>query len=240
MTKEQTEQILEQCRGLPREAVADRLRAEAPNLDLASRFRLLHELGVYWGDESDSGDGSSMAETRALREALPDLIHRHHVESILDVPCGDAHWMAQTDLGSASYLGADIVESLIARNQARHAGSGRSFAVLDLTKDKLPRADLILCRDLFIHLSLADIGRALRNIAASGSGLLLATHYAACKANVDIESGDFRPINLRLAPFHLPAPIEEIDERSQMEAGAYRDRSMALLPLDGVIQALNG
>ncbi len=211
---------------LSREQLAERLRREVEGLSLAERFRLLHELGLYHA-ESLSGEGSSLAETRALRAALPRLLSRHGVRSLLDLPCGDFHWMRTLDLGGIDYLGADIVPEIVAANQARFAGlgdgtTGRRFQVLDAAADLLPAVDLILCRDLLIHLSLGDMRRVLASFRASGSRLLLTTHFASCADNVEIVSGDFRPVNLCAPPFGWPPPLEVVDEQSRMEGGAGR------------------
>lgn len=206
---------------LSREEAAARLRSEVEGLSLAERFRLLHELGLYHA-ESLSGEGSSLAETRALRAALPGLLARYGVRSLLDLPCGDFFWMRALDLSRIDYLGADIVPEIVAANQERHAAPGLRFRVLDAAADPLPAVDLILCRDLLIHLSLSDIERVLASFRASGSRLLLITHFAGCRENAEIVSGDFRPVNLCAPPFLWPPPLEEIDEQSRMPGGEGR------------------
>lgn len=217
--------------GLSREETILRLREVVESLSLAERFRLLHDLGIYHAEESLSGAGSSLAETESLRRELPALFKRLGVTSLLDVPCGDFHWMSRLDLSGVSYVGADIVSGLIESNRQRF-GSPLEFRVLDVTADPLPQVDLILCRDLLIHLGTRDAARALANILRSGSRLLLVSHYFDRKENLDIPSGDFRPINLTRAPFDLPQPAERIDEDSRLEDGLYADRSMALWRLD--------
>ncbi len=204
----------------PEEAAA-RLRREVEGLSLAERFRLLHELGLYHA-ESQSGEGSSLAETRALRAALPGLLARYEIESLLDLPCGDFFWMRTVDLTGIDYLGADIVPEIVAANEERFGTPGRRFRVLDAAADSLPAVDLILCRDLLIHLSLGDIARVLAGFAASGSRLLLTTHFAGCEENAEIVSGDFRPVNLCASPFGWPPPLAVIDEESRMAGGAGR------------------
>jgi hypothetical protein len=37
----------------------------------------------------------------------------HDVKSLLDIPCGDFHWMRRVNLQGLSYVGADIVRELI-------------------------------------------------------------------------------------------------------------------------------
>lgn len=210
------------------------LRGWFPSLTLSERFEILHALGVYHHSDSSSGAGSTLSETAALREALPGIVARFGIRSLLDMPCGDFHWMRHVPLEGVDYMGIDIVPGIVHRNRRLYAAAERRFEVLDATVDVVPKVDLVMCRDLLIHLSLDAIEMVLRNIAASGSSWLLATHFAATANNAEIVSGDFRPINLCRAPFHLPEPLEIVVENSLMADGAFRDRAMALWPVSAL------
>ena len=74
------------------------------------------------------------------------------------------------------YTGVDVVPELVMENQKQHGTARRRFVVLDATRDPLPALDLIICRDLLIHLSTADCW-ALGNFAGTGSRLLLTSHF---------------------------------------------------------------
>jgi SAM-dependent methyltransferase len=229
--------LLAELRALPREQLHERLRALVPALPLGERFELLHLLGVYHHAESLSGAASTLAETARLRAALPGLIASLRVESLLDIPCGDFHWMQEVPF-SGSYVGADIVPEMVERNRLLYGSERRRFAVLDATSDRLPQVDLVLCRDLFVHLGNRDVAAVLRNIAASGARWLLTNHFQEREENPDIESGDFRAINLCRAPFHLSAPEVVVLEESALDGGLYRDRAMALWPVSTVARDL--
>jgi hypothetical protein len=166
-----------------------------------------------WGDpESVSGRGSTLARTAVVRRELPALLAELGAESLLDAPCGDFNWMRSVDLGRVHYTGADVVAELIEQNRAKYGGPHRRFVVLDITKDEAPRADLVLCRDCFIHLSFRHTRAAVANFKRSGSTYLLATTHAGARENVDIESGGGHYVNLRLPPFNFPAPLRLIEE----------------------------
>lgn len=216
--------LARQLGGLPPHERDAALRSTVAGLTLPERFDLLHRLGVYHHPESLSGAASSFAETAALRAALARLVRRHQVRSLLDVPCGDFAWMAHAGL-DVEYTGADVVPAIVAGNRQRHSAAGRTFLVLDATHDPLPRADLVLCRDLLIHLGNDDTRAVLDGIVASGSRLLLTNHFVDCTRNVDIVSGDFRPVNLCRSPFDLPPPLEIVSEESNL---AFADRAVAL------------
>jgi SAM-dependent methyltransferase len=187
-------------------------------------FRLLSMRAAFhhyykarsWGpdEESASGPASSLTRTAAIRQELPPLLRSLNATSLLDVPCGDFHWMRHIELPVETYTGADIVAPLIAENSRRFGMPGRSFIVIDLTADPLPRADVILCRDCLVHLSLRNARRAISNIAVSGSEWLLATTFAgAVSRNRDILTGGWRMLDLTLPPFNFPRPLHQIDER---------------------------
>lgn len=183
----------------------------------------------YWGGvASRSGSGSDEFQARALVGELPGLLRELGVTTLLDIPCGDFAWMREIDLRGINYIGADIVPDLVTRNQAAYAGPRREFLQLDLLRDVLPTAGLILCRDCLVHFSVADIRRALANISASGSRYLLTTTFTGRLANPDIATGQWRPINLEAPPFLLPRPLRVIDEQCTEEDGAYQDKSLGL------------
>lgn len=179
-----------------------------------------------WGDsESVSGHGSNLRETEVVREALPRILEQHGCKSILDIPCGDFFWMSRLDL-PATYIGADIVEALVTINQQRFGSSSRHFLHLDLTRDKLPTVDVVLCRDCLVHLSLASAIDALTNIKRSGSKFLLTTTFLSVASNSDIPTGAWRPINLQASPFNLPAPIFLVNERCP--AASFTDKHLGM------------
>lgn len=180
--------------------------------------------GNEWGDpESVSGRGSTLARTVAIREALPDLLRRLKVRTLLDAPCGDLNWMRHVELPVERYIGADVVPELIRRNRDAFAGAGRSFIVADITRDRLPRADLVLCRDCFIHLSFEDIRRAYSNFRRSATYLLATTHTLV-EVNTNIHSGQWRSVNLERKPFDFPKPLELLveDVESGKSLGLWR------------------
>jgi SAM-dependent methyltransferase len=169
-------------------------------------FTLIYAQNLWGVSESRSGAGSTLSETESLRTNLPALLRQLEVRSLLDLPCGDFHWMSRLDLSGIDYLGADIVAELVARNQAEYGASGRRFLALDLLQDELPRMDAVLCRDCLVHLPNALVAQALRRLQASGATWLLVTTFPAQAGNPDIPLGLWRPVNLQAAPFHLPPP----------------------------------
>ncbi|AUB84540.1 class I SAM-dependent methyltransferase [Candidatus Thiodictyon syntrophicum] len=182
----------------------------------------------YWGNaDSRSGAGSDLTQTQAIRQQLPALLQQWQIRSMIDVPCGDFHWMAQVDL-EVDYLGADVVPDLIKRNTEVFGGQRRDFVVLDVVADALPRADLIFSRDLLVHFSFRDIARALRRMQDSGTTYLLTTTFTNREQNLDIATGLWRPLNLVKAPFLFPEPLALLNENCTEGDGSWGDKSLAL------------
>lgn len=190
--------------------------------------------GLWSGNESQSGAGSSLEQTATIRRALPPLCSRLGVGTLLDLPCGDFHWMSAVDLGSVSYIGADLLPELIEANSHRFARQGRTFRVLDLVTSQLPDADLLLCRDCLVHLSFADIASAVANIRASRTTYLLTTTFPGQQVNEDIATGDWRPINLQAAPFGWPPPEQLLTENCTEGGGLFADKSLGLWRVEAI------
>src|SRR4051812_34403833 len=165
-----------------------------------------------WGSpESKSGSGSELGATVALRSHLPELFQQLDVKTFLDAPCGDWNWMQEVDLTGVDYCGVDVAPGAISRNQERFSRAGVRFLLADLAKDYLPKSDLILCRDCWVHLSFEDIAAMLENFRRSGSTWLLVSNTPSAPKNINKFTGlDWRHLNLALAPFDFPSPKEAL------------------------------
>lgn len=209
-------------------------------LNTESVFTDIYRKNV-WGDkESVSGAGSNLAQTEIIRTELAKLIKKLAITTILDIPCGDFYWMRLVDLNGIKYIGADIVKPLIQDNNVKYGKEMIEFRNLDLLKDPLPKADLILCRDCLVHLSFADIFIALKNICQSGSTYLLTTTFTERQNNDDIITGRYHNLNLTITPFNFPAPILVINEQCTEREGdeEFTDKSLALWKIADIAKIL--
>jgi hypothetical protein len=213
---------------VPAQVAFEARRQEFADLPLQERFARIFRSNL-WTADSPSGLGSELSATAGVRDQLPALLMALGAKSLLDLPCGDFGWLSTVPL-DLDYVGGDIVPALVEANTARYAtpGSRRRFATLDLTSDPLPRADVVLCRDCLVHLSNAHIAQAFANLRRSGSTWLLTTTFLEHDVNADIESGDWRMLNLMHAPFNLPAPEMVLVEGCVESDGAYADKALAL------------
>ena len=214
-----------------------KVRKAVTSGSLASRFQTIYQ-ERFWSGASASGPGSSLEQTEKIRRRLPGLLKELNVETMLDAPCGDFFWMKHVDLGDVNYVGGDIVPELIADNHRKFGSSKRRFEIVDLVVSPLPEADLLLCRDVLVHLSYEDINKALKNVCASKIKWLLTTHFPEHQ-NEDIPSGLWRPINLRTEPFSLPVPTELIDDTPSSEAFSHPDKTLALWAVSDLREYVN-
>jgi len=188
--------------------------------------------------KSRSGPGSDLEYTGSIRRALPDLCRELEVRTLLDIPCGDLTWISKVDLPVERYIGADIVQSVVAENTAAYGNAQRQFMKLNIVTDKLPQADLVIVRDLFIHLNKRQIAASLENVCTSGAKWLLTTTYPKLKVNSEIVPGQYRPINLMLPPFCMPMPERVIKDDPSVKGDDELDRSMGLWSVQDLLLAI--
>lgn len=208
------------------------------SLGAVSRERLFDRLfglqGANSHRESISGSGSSLEQTRQIRELLPKLLKKYSCTSLLDAPCGDLNWIQGIELPIQKYIGVDIIRSLIARHKMRFLGPQYQFQQLDMVIDSLPQADCILCRDALVHLSFWEIKAVLKNFKRSGAKYLLTTNFMWRETNWDIPTGAWRPLNLTRAPFFFPQPLEVLYEGCTEGYGSFADKALVLWALSDI------
>jgi hypothetical protein len=204
------------------------------DLELKEKFSEVYAKNIFGGSDSRSGAGSDLLQTEVIRREIPRILRENGISSMLDAPCGDWFWMRKVDLGIDQYIGADIVEPLITKNRIEFGRKGVEFRSLDLSRDPLPKADLIFSRDCLVHLSFDDAARMLQNFKTSGARFLLTTTFPKHTKNVDLDHGFWRPLNMEMAPFNFPQPIEVINENCTEGANQFTDKSLGLWRLDDI------
>ena len=110
---------------------------------------------------SVSGHGSNVNTNQffELKKNFSKIIDDNHINSILDMPCGDFLWLHEIIKDkNIHYVGVDIVDELIEANKKKYQNKNFSFINDDIVNfNTSKKFDLILIRDLFIHIQNSDI-----------------------------------------------------------------------------------
>ena len=170
----------------------------------------------YWGN--GSGGGSSPEATQPYKVFLEDFIRHSKIQSIVDLGCGDWQFSKFLDFGSATYVGTDASKNVIINNQQLFARSGVSFVDLPKDYNELPSADLLVCKDVLMHLNtkeVQDILAILPNykyalitndvpcVSIFGEIFLTLRRPFSPVINREIKSGDYRALDPTQHPFNL-------------------------------------
>ena len=201
------------------------------NHEIQNIFTEIYEQNKWGAAETRSGAGSTMRVAWRLVDPIIDIVQGYCIGSVLDMGCGECNWQQKInwEVLRTSYLGTDVVPAIIKQNTKRYADNLMQFELSDATGPYTRQVDLIIFRDVAIHLTLKQITAALENFRASGSLYLLASNYKSTTENRDIKVGDWRPINMELAPFNMGPPLQTIQEHST--DGLFRDKQLALWKL---------
>ncbi len=168
-------------------------------------------------NESVSGLGSDLDINSSLVTNIKDFISDYKIEKILDLGCGDFNWMKYIVLKNDNvkkYLGLDIVDKIINTNNRKYRNNEISFKTSDILVEDLPNSyDLIIIRDLFIHLKNDEILKIINKINSSDIKFFAVTSYHTSKININTNRfGHHRFINMELDPFYLDRPFKIFDD----------------------------
>ena len=106
------------------------------------------------------GPGSSDKNKTFFKEQFPRIAEEYGIKSVNDAGCG-LGWIKGVCEG-IEYNGFDILPR-------------ENYVILDITSEVMPKADLIICRDVLFHLTNKLVTKAISNFKESGSRYLLAT-----------------------------------------------------------------
>ncbi len=197
-------------------------------------FTEISENNVWLEEETVSGIGSGIIQAGTIIKRLPEVFNSYKIKTIFDLPCGDFNWFSKINLDGYTYLGGDIVERLISRNNEKYKSKNIRFIIFNLIEDVIPKHDIIFCRDCLVHFSIQDIQKALKKIKESKSTYLMTTTFPEEKVNTDIPTGGWRPINLELPPFNLGEPEYLLNEGCTEKEGIFKDKSLGLWKIDDI------
>lgn len=167
-----------------------------------------------WGGISRSGPGSDPEAVEDIARNLKKFIASRSIVRIVDVPCGVFGWQEAFLSQYIQYYGIDIVPEIQYKNLRKERfNHHHAFILADATRDPIIGGDLVICRDLMIHLPLADCVKLLHNLVGSGYKYYAFTNFPEIHGNPDLSApGGFTTRNLMDEPFGLGVPYEILPE----------------------------
>lgn len=136
--------------------------------------------------------------------------------------CGDFIWMnllLKKYKNYNKYLGLEIVDNLVANNNLKYSNDKVSFKTFDLVEEKIPTGfDIILVRDVFIHLKDEQIKNFLKLLTTSEAKYFGVTSTPLLRKNFELKTeGRYRDINIEIEPYNFTNYILKINEKNKSD-----------------------
>jgi SAM-dependent methyltransferase len=162
---------------------------------------------IYRNDlwHGGSGPGSLPSVNRPYVRLLQSFLRSNHIETVVDLGCGDWQFSRRINWGKARYLGLDVVPHVLESNRRRFGRAAVEFTVSPEDPQDIPGADLLIIKDVFQHLSNEKVLAYVKVFPRFKYALVTnCVQKSRHLMNADILDGGFRPVDLRLPPFALP------------------------------------
>lgn len=145
------------------------------------------ERAIIWQKNYNNGDN-----LRSSITYLPELLRLIKAKTVFEIGCGQSHiW----DIPGIEYIGGDLCGDLIDDNKRSHPKV--AFVRMDAVRDEIPKADVIIAKDLFECMPNAEVRVILQKIYASGSRWLIASTNPQIVGKPNTDEGIYRAINLQ-------------------------------------------
>jgi SAM-dependent methyltransferase len=175
-----------------------------PTAELREQFCRIYDQKL-WG--LGSGVGSSPENTVEYRSFLRQFMRCNHIRSVVDLGCGDWQFSRYVDWSGVTYVGVDVVPSVIESNQREFANGHITFRKFE-SLAKLPAADLLVCKDVLQHLPNEAVTAYLSAFRKTYKfSLITNDEEPEHLQNIDIQVGGWRPLRLEQAPFCEPGAV---------------------------------
>jgi 2-polyprenyl-3-methyl-5-hydroxy-6-metoxy-1,4-benzoquinol methylase len=177
-------------------------------------------------DFSVSGNGSRISTTNNLRKELKQLILKYNIKTIVDCGCGDFKYLSEMNDflydNLDAYIGIDVVEELINTNNEKYGNSKIKFICQDISETSLQNADLVICKEVLIHLPKNKCINFFNNIKKGTKYILTSSYRKFCepyKSMNNTQNGYYHfklgacyCLRLFEEPYNFPGPLETITE----------------------------
>ena len=131
-------------------------------------MKQIYDQSLWGGKEFDFYSGIGSHDPMMVNiyvKTVTDFLKSHdHKMTICDIGCGDFNIGQHIFKYSKKYFAIDIVEELIERNKIKFKTKNLEFLCLDIANDLLPKADVIIIRQVLQHLSNNEIQQILNRL----------------------------------------------------------------------------
>lgn len=176
--------------------------------DIKDKFTNTYKTdGWHMGDgESKSGLGSSLRYTENFRKELVEIIESRDIKTVFDCSCGDWNWMKVIKEHLPNYVGNDVVEELIDRNNKLFGGDTIVFKCNDMLSSLREyndnELDLVICRHTLEHLPTDYSLEVILEIKKkSRYSIITSTNTVGSNGEIIMDGVVSRGLNMLLKPY---------------------------------------
>src|SRR5207244_903609 len=91
---------------------------------------------------------SVLQNNQTYIQFLEIFLQCNNIRSVIDLGCGDWSFSRFIQWGNIQYLGIDMIQPVITKNLNEFAARNIRFLHADALAIDLPKADLLLCKDV--------------------------------------------------------------------------------------------
>jgi len=169
--------------------------------DSASVFADIYANNLWNGG---SGSGSKLSEAAPYINFIQKYIEDNKIKTVVDVGCGDGRVAVRMFNGTYSYTGIDVVKSMIDHLKVEH--DKLEWILSDFYKevDLIPKAKLLLCKDVLHHWPTEMIVKFITRIRELGKWrhVLFTQDHGQQIDNEDTYLGGYRGLDLNMSPLN--------------------------------------
>ena len=175
-------------------------------------FETVYAENLWENEESVSGEGSTLKCSAMYLSFLKQFVTNNDIKNILDLGCGDFNLMKHFNYEDIKYVGVDLVNELIEKNNINYGTHNIKFLNHMIHNYEFEeKYDLIICKDVLQHWSIKNVISFLKLIKNYKYCLLINDFkndkYKAPIGfkifNADIIDGWYTTIDLSIEPYNV-------------------------------------
>lgn len=162
-------------------------------------FNTIYEKNL-WGDRS--GPGSKPENAEMWINLVNLFLDRKDIKTVLDLGCGDWQLGQKLNLKNKEYLGVEV-SSVILEETSKYSSDNIKFINDDIETMVFSNVDLILVKEVLQHLPNKSVINIMNKVMKNCRYAIICNDFDATqKENLDINPGEWRPLNLLGEPFN--------------------------------------